>query len=103
MFTTELMASATQGGGEGGNPMGMFIPMIIIMGLFWFMIVRPQSKQQKTRQKMLKELKEGDKVLTVGGIYATIQKLEDEDKLVLKIGEGVNVKATRQSVEKKLD
>ena len=91
-----------QGGSAagGGNPMIQMFPLVLIFVIFYFLLIRPQQKQAKARQEMLKGVKEGDKVVTIGGIFATVNKVEGDEVLVLKISEGVNVKATRASVEK---
>ena len=103
MFTTELYAMgapAAGAEGAGGNPLVQMFPLILIFVIFYFLLIRPQQTQAKERQAMLKAVKEGDKVVTIGGIYATVNKVENDDVLILKISEGVNIKATRSSVEK---
>jgi preprotein translocase subunit YajC len=75
--------------------------MLIVFGLifviFYFMIIRPQQKRQKERQKMLDALEKGDKILTAGGIYGTIVGIEDKTVLV-QIADNVKVKVDRGSV-----
>jgi preprotein translocase subunit YajC len=77
------------------------IQTIILFGLifviFYFMIIRPQQKRQKERQKMLDALEKGDKILTAGGIYGTVIGIEDKTVLV-QIAENVKVKVDRGSV-----
>lgn len=75
--------------------------MLIVFGLifviFYFMIIRPQQKRQKDRQKMLDALEKGDKILTAGGIYGTVVGIEDKTVLV-QIADNVKVKVDRGSV-----
>ncbi len=75
--------------------------MLIVFGLifviFYFMIIRPQQKRQKERQKMLDALEKGDKILTAGGIYGTVVGIEDKTVLV-QIADNVKVKVERGSV-----
>jgi preprotein translocase subunit YajC len=75
--------------------------MLIVFGLifviFYFMIIRPQQKRQKDRQKMLDALEKGDKILTAGGIYGTVIGIEDKTVLV-QIADNVKVKVDRGSV-----
>jgi len=77
------------------------IQTIILFGLifviFYFMIIRPQQKRQKERQKMLDALEKGDKILTAGGIYGTVIGIEDKTVLV-QIADNVKVKVDRGSV-----
>ena len=102
MFTSELYAAGLDGAAPaaGAAPAFPWQMMVLIAGLFWFLLIRPNQKQQKQRKAMLSSLKEGDKVVTIGGIFATVNKAEGDDILVLKISENTNVRATRQSVEK---
>ncbi|MDI9442044.1 MAG: preprotein translocase subunit YajC [Firmicutes bacterium] len=76
---------------------GLFTPFIIVGVLFYFMIWRPQQKQQKQRKEMLDSLKKGDKIITLGGIHGEVAKLK-EDHVVLKIAEGVEVKISRAGI-----
>jgi len=81
----------------GGNPMLMQLLLIGGMGaLFYFLLIRPQSKARKQMEERLSKLKAGDEVLLGSGFYATIERVEDKD-LYLKLGNTV-VKARRQAV-----
>lgn len=75
--------------------------MLIVFGLifviFYFMIIRPQQKRTKERQKMLNALEKGDKILTAGGIYGTVVGIEEKTVLV-QIADNVKVKVERGSV-----
>lgn len=85
------------GGGAGGaqGPAAMlqsFLPLILIFVIFYFLLIRPQSKKAKDHKQMLADLKKGDKVMTNGGIYGFIEEI-DEDAATLKVGvKGVEVK-----------
>jgi preprotein translocase subunit YajC len=81
---------------------GPLVPMVAIFGLFWFLFIRPQQKQAKERVEQLKELKEGDKVVLVSGVHATVVRVDDEDTLQLQIAEGVKIKAQRTAVDRKI-
>ena len=77
MDLTTILAMGGQAEG-GGNPIVGFIPIVLVMGIFYMLILRPQQRRQKEHQKMVTELGRGDKVLTNGGLYATIQDVKDE-------------------------
>ena len=81
----------------GGNPIMGFVPLILVMVIFYLLILRPQQRRQKEHQAMLKELGRGDRVLTSGGIFATIQDVKDE-MFVCTIAEGVKVEIARSAV-----
>ena len=65
--------------------LGMFVPMILIFVVFYFMLIRPQRKKDKQVKEMLDNLKTGDRVCTIGGIYGTITGIKD-DSVVLTVG-----------------
>ncbi len=69
----------------------------LIIVIFYFMIIRPQSKRQKERQKMLEAMKKGDKVVTGGGIHGKIVAMEDKTVL-LEIADNVKVKVEKSAV-----
>lgn len=79
----------------------MFAPIII---LFYFLILRPQQKQEKLRRSMIAALKKNDRVLTSAGIYGTVVSIDsNEDRMVLKVGENTKIDMTRSSVVRVLD
>jgi preprotein translocase subunit YajC len=74
------------------------MPFIIVIGVFYFMVIRPQQKQQKQRREMLDALKKGDRVVTIGGIYGEITLLK-EDYVTLKVADKVEIKVRRSGIE----
>ena len=62
------------------------LPMILIFVVFWFFLIRPQRKKDKEAQQMLKNLKVGDRICTIGGIYGTITRIKD-DVLTVEVGD----------------
>ncbi|MBO4470212.1 MAG: preprotein translocase subunit YajC [Clostridia bacterium] len=62
-----------------------FLPLILIFVVFWFMLIRPQRKKDKQVKEMLNNLKAGDRICTIGGIYGTITGLKD-DTVTLSVG-----------------
>ena len=69
---------------------GSLLPMILIFVVFYFMLIRPQRKKDKQVKEMLNNLKKGDRICTIGGIYGTIAALK-EDTVTLKVGSQENV------------
>ncbi|NLE65164.1 MAG: preprotein translocase subunit YajC [Elusimicrobia bacterium] len=59
-----------------------FLPMVLIFGIFYLMIIRPEQKKRKEHQELLKNLKRGDKVVTMGGIHGTVQDVRDNTVMV---------------------
>ncbi|NLU10891.1 MAG: preprotein translocase subunit YajC [Tepidanaerobacter acetatoxydans] len=77
--------------------MQQFGPIIIIFAIFYFLIIRPQQKREKERRDMLSSLKEGDDVITVGGIYGKILNIKD-DIITLDVGDKIKIKVTRTAI-----
>jgi len=82
---------------EGGNPIMSFLPLIAIIGIFYFLILRPQSKKQKETQKMLSAVKKGDRVITVGGIHGVIYTVK-ESTVIIKVDENVKLEFNRTAI-----
>jgi preprotein translocase subunit YajC len=74
-----------------------FVPLIAIFGIFYFLVLRPQSKKAKDLQKMLSELKKGDDVSTQGGIIGKITGIKDNE-VTLQVQEGVRIRVLRSAV-----
>lgn len=86
-----------QGSGGATAAIANFLPIIAIGLVFYFMVIGPANKQRKKQQEMLSALKKGDRVMTTGGIYGTIQGVEPE-AVYLKIAENVKVKVSRSAI-----
>ena len=88
-----------QSAGEAASqsPFFKFIPLVLILGVFWFLIIRPQQKKQKEHVSMVDSLRKGDKVITNGGIFGTIVKVGD-DRITLEIASKVQIQIERQQV-----
>lgn len=80
---------------------GILLPMVVVFGIFYFLLIRPQQKKQKLaqteREKMLEALKPGDKVVTTGGIYGTIIAVR-ESTVQLRIAQSVSIELSRTAV-----
>ena len=76
-----------------------FVPLIAIFAIFYFLIVRPQTKKMKAHQQMVSNLKSGDKVVTTGGIVGVVKGVfEKENQVEVEIADNVRVKLLRQYV-----
>jgi preprotein translocase subunit YajC len=82
---------------SGTSGLVTFLPLVIIMVIFYVMLILPSQRRQKKTNEMLAALKSGDKVLTSGGLYGTIVGLED-DAVQLRIAEQVKVKVARSAI-----
>ncbi len=86
-----------QQGGGFEQMITSLVPFILIIGIFYFLIIRPQQKKQKERQKLLDSIKKGDKVLTAGGIHGVVEGVED-NSLLIKVADNVKLKFERSAV-----
>ena len=98
MFPFVSVAYA-QSAGEASSqsPFFQFIPLVLILGVFWFLIIRPQQKKKKEHLRMVDSLKKGDKVVTNEGIFGTIIKVGD-DRVTLEVASKVQIQFERQQV-----
>ena len=106
MLILVFIASCAPPPDAGGSPMGFigpFLPFVLIIILFYFLIIRPQTKQQNAREDMLKSLKKGTNIITNGGILVKIIDILDDDILVVEISKGVNIKIKRDFVNSLVD
>lgn len=95
MLNLILMAPSSDGG--GGNLMSTIIMFGAIFLIFYFMIIRPQQKRAKAREKLLSNLEKGDKVVTSGGVHGIIAGIE-EKTVLLAISDNVKVKVERSAI-----
>ena len=76
---------------------GQFIPLILIFVIFYFFLIRPQQKKVKEHKIMVENLKRGDKVITVGGIVGTIDRIIDAEKVEVEISDNVKVEIIKST------
>jgi preprotein translocase subunit YajC len=95
LFSPENLVLMAQAGGTGG--LMAFLPLVIIMGIFYVLLILPAQRRQKKTQEMINALKNGDKVITSGGLYGTIVGI-DGDSIQLRIADQVKVKVLRSAV-----
>jgi preprotein translocase subunit YajC len=101
MLTTALLTIALLQAAPTGNGLASIIvqvlPIAAIGLVFYFLVIAPANKQRRQQSSMIEALKKGDKVLTTGGIYGSIQGVEG-DVVQLKIAENVKVKVARSAI-----
>ena len=96
VFMGGCLAPAEEGG-EVGFDWTWIVFLVLIIGVFYFILIRPQQKRQKEHRQLMEELKRGDKVITAGGIYGQIDTVSDEN-VVIKVESGATIRVARNSV-----
>ena len=87
-----------------GNPLVMFMPIILIFLVMYFFMIRPQVKKQKEHQAMLDKIEKGDRIITSGGIYGKVVNVKDDKKtLVVEIAEKTRIELLVSAVGQKVD
>ncbi|MDD3775421.1 MAG: preprotein translocase subunit YajC [Sulfurovaceae bacterium] len=89
-------------GAEQGSALLSFLPLVALFAIFYFLIIRPQQKQQQKHKEMIDSLQKGDQIITNGGLYAEVVKTE-ENFIKIKLNETTIVKIDRAFVAKKVD
>jgi preprotein translocase subunit YajC len=101
MLITPAFAQGGLSGLFGGDSAGMltsFMPLILIIVIMYFLILRPQQQKVKQHQAMIKALRRGDTVVTNGGLVAKVTKVVDDDQIEVEIADGVRVRQMRSMV-----
>lgn len=98
MFATPAYAQAAGGGGFAS-----LVPLILIFGIMWFLLIRPQQKKMKEHAAMTEALRRGDQIVTQGGIIAKVTKVLEDNQLEVEIADGVKVKVVKSSIQQLLN
>ena len=81
-----------------GEGIAQFIPLILIFIIFYFFLIRPQQKRVKDHRIMVESLKRGDEVITSGGIIGTVERVMEDDRIEVTIGEDTKVQIIRSTI-----
>ncbi len=92
-----LQTQAPTGGSMGGGTMQIFM-IVAIFAIFYFFMIRPQTKRQKEIKKQRDAMKQGDRVVTSGGIYGKVKEMKDDNTVIIEIAENVRIKVDKNSV-----
>ena len=82
----------------GGQGITQFIPLILIFIIFYFFLIRPQQKRVKDHKVMVDSLKRGDEIITSGGIIGTVDRVLEDDRIEVLIGENTKVQIIRSTI-----
>jgi preprotein translocase subunit YajC len=86
-----------------GSPLTLLLPLVLMGGVFYFFLIRPQRAQRQRQQQLLSALEVGDEVLTIAGMYGTIVEIDDEDDtVVVEVAPGTRIRMVRRAVSQRL-
>ena len=97
MFVTPAFAQAA-GTGGATSAITSFLPLILIFGIMYFLMIRPQQKKMKQHRAMIEALRRGDQVVTSGGIVGKVSKVQEDGFVEIEIAEGVKVKVVKSTI-----
>ena len=97
MFITPAYAQ-TAGAGGASELLQMVLPLVLIMGVFYFLLIRPQQKKMKEHQEMLKKVAKGDTIITSGGLIGKVVKVIDDNELQVEMGENIKLRVLRSGI-----
>lgn len=96
MFASPAYAQA-MGGGLGG--IGGFVPLILIFGIMYFLMIRPQQKKLKQHRAMVDALRKGDQIVTAGGLIGKVVKVKDDNEVEVELATGVKVRVVQSTIQ----
>ena len=79
------------------NTLVFFVFLILLFGMFYFLIIRPQRKRQRRHQELMDALQPGDRIITIGGIHGKIESMTEEN-IILKVESGATMRMSRNAV-----
>ena len=102
----EILYAAGGTTGGSSNPVLTLLPFILIIVVMYFLMIRPQDRKQKEKQRMLQNLKPGDEIMTIGGIFGRIEGIRESEKILIvrvtkDVKLNISVSAVAEKVEKK--
>jgi preprotein translocase subunit YajC len=97
LFVSPAYAQAAAAPGAG-SMIGQFLPLIMIFGIMYFLLIRPQQKKMKDLKAMIQAVRRGDEVITAGGIIGKVTKVSDENRVEIEIATGVKVQVVKSTI-----
>jgi preprotein translocase subunit YajC len=97
MFVTAAYAQ-TAGAASTGSLIGSMLPLVLIFGIMYFLLIRPQQKKMRDLKSMIDAVRRGDQVLTAGGIIGKVTKVGDDNTVEVEIADGVKVKVMKSTI-----
>jgi preprotein translocase subunit YajC len=100
----ELLAQSSSGSNNaGGSLLGLLLPLVLMGGVFYFLLIRPQRTRQRQQQNLLRALHVGDDVMTAGGIFGRVTDIDEEQDIVtVEVAPGTEIRMLRRAIAQRL-
>jgi len=85
----------------GSSALGLLLPLVLMGAIFYFLLIRPQQRRQRSQRDLLQSLDVGDEVVTIGGLHGVIRRIDDET-VTIEAAPGVDLKFLRGAIARKL-
>ena len=100
LFLLENTTNTTTTGAAGS--LGMLIPLVLMFGIMYFVLIRPQRKKQKAEEKMRNSIQIGDEILTIGGFYGRVVSIKEDSLVIESVGDHSKQKIARWAVQQNM-
>ncbi len=98
-----MLAWIAQSSSQGSNPITLFAPLILMGGVFYFLLIRPQQKRARAQQALVNSIQVGDEVMTTSGMFGVISEIDEEEgTLELEIAAGTRIRMVRSGIARRL-
>ena len=95
----QVLAASSSGTSSSGSLLGLLFPLLLMGGVFYFLLIRPQRARQRSQQSLMAALEVGDEVMTASGIFGTVTEIdEDADTVTVEIAPGTRVRMLRRAI-----
>lgn len=98
MFITPAFAQTAGAASSTAGMLSQIVPFVLIFGIMWFLLIRPQQKKAKEHRAMVEALRRGDQVITAGGLIGKVSKVKEDGEVEIEIAEGVKVRVVRSTI-----
>jgi preprotein translocase subunit YajC len=98
-----MLVLIAQASNSNSNPIALFVPLILMGGVFYFLLIRPQQKRARVQQALVNAIEVGDEIMTTGGIFGTIAEIDDDEGTVLiEIAPGTQIRMVKSGIARRL-
>ena len=94
-----LLTPLAQSSGSGG--LTALLPLVLMVGVFYFLLIRPQQRRARSQRQLLESLDVGDEVVTIGGIFGTVRALDD-DEVTIEVAPNIELQFLKSAIARKL-